>query len=66
MTLEDVEGKFRELTGTATGAVSNAQAGLPAIAIAIGAGAVAVIGVYFFGRRKGRKRATVLEIRRVV
>ena len=64
VTLADIEGKFREMTGTAAGAVSPAKPALPAVAVA--GGVLLLLAAYFFGRRKGRKRATVLEIRRVV
>ena len=59
----DIEAKFRELTG---GVRESATAAAP-VGLAIGAAAVvAVIGVaYLLGRRRGRKRSTVVEIRRV-
>jgi hypothetical protein len=59
----DIEAKFRELTG---GVRDTAAAAAP-IGLAIGAAAVvAVIGIAFlFGKRRGRKRSTVVEIRRI-
>jgi hypothetical protein len=59
----DIESKLREIGG---GVRDTAVAAAP-IGLAIGAAAVvAVIGVaYLFGRRRGRKRSTVVEIRRV-
>jgi membrane protein DedA with SNARE-associated domain len=38
---------------------------MPAIAIAVGAAVATVVIAYWFGRRRGRKRQTVLEIRRM-
>ena len=59
----DIEAKFRELTG---GVRETAATAAP-IGLAIGAAAVvAVIGVaYLLGRRRGKKRSTVVEIRRI-
>jgi hypothetical protein len=59
----DIEAKLKEITG---GVRETAAAAAP-IGLAIGVAAVvAVIGVaYLFGRRRGRKRTTIVEIRRV-
>ncbi len=63
VTRADIEAKLREIRGevdtTAEGAKSYAlTAGLVA--------AVVVVGfVYLLGRRRGRRRTTVVEIRRV-
>ncbi|HEV2361249.1 MAG TPA: hypothetical protein VGS21_06070 [Acidimicrobiales bacterium] len=64
ITLDDVEAKFRELQGGASDVVARAQPKITAAAIV--GGTLTVLLVYLFGRRKGRKRATVLEIRRIV
>jgi hypothetical protein len=63
ITRADIESKLRQLRGEVD---STAKAAVP-IGLAVGAAAVAVfVGVaYLMGRRKGRKRATVVEIRRV-
>ena len=59
----DIEGKLRELRGE-VGAVGEASRNYVVIAAAVGA--VAVIGMaYFMGRRKGKKKTTVVEVRRV-
>ncbi|MBW3611031.1 MAG: hypothetical protein KY438_05820 [Actinobacteria bacterium] len=60
---DDIERKLRELRGEA-GDV--AESGRNYAVIAAVATAVAVVALsYFFGRRKGNKRSTVVEIRRV-
>lgn len=63
ITRADIETKLRQIRGEVD---STAKAAVP-IGLAVGAAAVAVVvGVaYLMGRRKGRKRATVVEIRRV-
>ncbi|MBV8691638.1 MAG: hypothetical protein JOZ37_09830 [Actinobacteria bacterium] len=63
VTRADIENKLRQIRGEVD---STAKAAVP-IGLAVGAAAVAVVvGVAFLmGRRRGRKRATVVEIRRV-
>jgi hypothetical protein len=63
ITRRDLESKFRELQGE----VDSAGASARSYALVVGAvAAVAVVGVaYFFGRRRGRKRSTVVEVRRL-
>ncbi len=63
VTRDDIERKLRDIRGEA-GEV--AESGRNYAVIAAVATAVAVVAVaYFFGRRKGKKRSTVVEIRRV-
>jgi hypothetical protein len=61
---EDLERKFRELQSDVVGTV-----GAEVRSYAIAAGAVLFISVitvaYVVGRRRGRKRSTVVEIRRI-
>ncbi len=59
----DIEAKFRELQGDIDETTHEARS----MALAAGAVlAVVVIGVvYFMGRRRGRKRSTIVEIRRI-
>jgi len=63
ITRDDIESKLREITGEVT------EVGKASMGYAIAAGALAltavVAGAYFLGRRKGRKRTTVVEVRRV-
>ena len=63
ITRRDLESKFRELQGGVEAASDSAKS----YALVVGAvAAVAVIGVaYVLGRRRGKKRATVVEVRRV-
>jgi hypothetical protein len=61
--LSDVEDKLRELGSNAQSLASDAAP--PAIGAIVAAGVIAVAAVYLLGRRRGARRASVLEIRRV-
>lgn len=63
ITRSDLESKFRQLQGEVTSAGDSAKS----YALAVGAVAVvAVVGVAFLlGRRRGKKRSTVVEVRRL-
>ena len=63
ITRRDLESKFRELQGEVESAGESARS----YALVVGAVAVvAVVGVaYLFGRRRGKRRSTVVEVRRV-
>lgn len=63
ISLGDIEGQFRSLTGSAQAAVAESKT--TAVAVAAVGGILTVASVYLLGRRRGRRRATVLEIRRV-
>lgn len=63
VTLSDVEDKLRSLGGSAESAVTRAAP--PLIGMGVAGAVLAVAAVYLLGRRRGRKRASVLEIRRV-
>lgn len=54
--LEDIQGEVDEATGTARPI---------ALMAGVAVGAAVLVGVYLLGRRKGRKRSTIVEIRRV-
>lgn len=58
-----IEAKFREVQTDLTATVEGARQRL----VVIGgiAGTVAIVAVYLFGRRAGRRRSTVVEIRRL-
>lgn len=62
ITRDDIEAKFRELTGD----VDEKAEAAKETAIAIGAviGAAVIIGVFLFGRSRGRKKTTIVEVRR--
>jgi len=60
VSLGEVERQLRELLGPNAG-----EAKIAAVAAGVGALALGVVSVYLLGRRKGRKRASVLEIRRI-
>jgi cobalamin biosynthesis Mg chelatase CobN len=63
ITRTDIESKLREIRGEVNEVGESARS----IGVIVGAVAVvAVIGtVYLFGRRRGRKEKTVVEIRRI-
>jgi hypothetical protein len=63
ITPRDLESKFRELQGNVE------TVGDEAKSYALIAGAVVVVAIvsvaYFLGRRKGKRRTTVVEVRRL-
>ncbi len=63
ITRDDLEQKLRELQG----GVSDTRESATSMLITVGAVvAVGVIAIAFFaGRRKGRRRTTIVEVRRV-
>jgi hypothetical protein len=63
ITRSDIESKLREIKGEVedVGAASKSYA----LAAGIVLGAVVLGGVYLLGRRKGKKRTTLVEIKRV-
>ncbi|MDQ1467575.1 MAG: hypothetical protein QOH10_1990 [Actinomycetota bacterium] len=63
ITREDIEAKLRDITGDVSDTVEAAR-GI-GVAVAVGAGVLFIVGAYWLGRRKGRRRKTVLEIRRI-
>jgi len=63
VTLGDVEKKLREIGDTAESLATDAVP--PAIGALVAAAAIGVAAVYVLGRRRGRRSASVLEIRRV-
>jgi hypothetical protein len=63
ITRTDIEAKFAELRGEVDQRTEAAK--VPAIAIAAGVAMLTVVAVFWLGKRKGRKRQMVLEIRRI-
>lgn len=59
----DIEAKLNELKGEVEGAASSARP--IGMAVAAGAAVVVVVAVFLLGRRSGKQRTTVVEIRRV-
>jgi hypothetical protein len=62
ITRDDIEAKFRELSGDVDDKADAAKG----TAIAIGAvvAAAVILGVFLFGRSRGQKKTTVVEVRR--
>ncbi len=60
---DDIESKLRELQGEVDEGVDTARS--VGTVVAVGAVVAVVVVAYWLGRRRGRKRRTVLEIRRI-
>ncbi len=63
ITRAEIESKLREMKGEVTDTAEAAK--VPLMAIAGGVVAVIVIAAFFLGKRRGRRKSTVVEIRRV-
>ena len=64
VTIEDIESRFRDLVGTTTANVDRAK--LPLIGGGVATVVLLMLLLFLIGKRRGRKRATVVEIRRIV
>ena len=63
VTKADIESKLRDIKGDADEAVDDAK---PIVEMAaIGGVILLILLAYFLGRRKGKKKTTMVEIRRV-
>jgi hypothetical protein len=63
VTRGDIEAKLREIRGADDNTTETAQEAAKPLLVVV---AVAVvIGAFLLGRRRGRKRSTIVEIRRV-
>lgn len=60
---DDLENKLRALQGEIKGAVDNQRTNLLAVAGVVGL--IVVIVFFLLGRRSGKKKSTIVEIRRV-
>lgn len=62
ITRDDIEAKFRQLTGDVEERAESARS----TAVTIGAvlAVTVVLGVFLYGRRRGRKSTTIVEVRR--
>jgi hypothetical protein len=63
ITRADIEGKLREMRGDVEETAEAAKT--PIMAIAGGVAVAVVILAFLLGKRRGRRRSTVVEIRRV-
>jgi hypothetical protein len=63
ITRNDIEAKLGELRGEVDDRTQAAK--VPAIAVAVGVVVLTVVTAYWFGKRRGKKRQMVLEIRRI-
>ncbi len=60
---DDIERKLREIRGEASEVAESGRS--YALMAATATAAVVVVLAYLLGRRKGRRRSTVVEVRRV-
>lgn len=63
ITRDQIEAKFRELTGGAVQEVEEVRS--QALTVAAAAGVALVAIVFLIGRRAGRRRSAVVEVRRI-
>jgi hypothetical protein len=63
VTREDIEAKFREIQGEVTETAASARGTLVAVGGVIAV--VAILVIFGLGRRSGKQRSTIVEIRRV-
>lgn len=63
ITRDDIESKFREIAGEVEEVERSVR---PYLVAAAGVAVVAVVGAaYWFGRRRGKKTTTLVEVRRL-
>jgi hypothetical protein len=62
ITRADIKSKLTEIQGDATATVESARTRL--IGVAIATGAVVVIAAFVIGRRGGRRKSTIIELKR--
>lgn len=65
VSLGDIEGKLREVSGGAASSLQSKATAPPVMAVGGVFGVLAVAGVYLLGRRRGKKESPILEIRRI-
>ena len=63
VTRADIESKLREIRGVTDDTTEVAQEAAKPVLVALGV--AVVIGAFLLGRRRGRKRSTIVEIRRI-
>jgi hypothetical protein len=64
ITRDDIEAKLREIRGTAEDAAPDVPQGAQRTGLVVGAAALLVLA-FVLGRRRGRKKNTIVEIRRI-
>lgn len=62
ITRDDIQAKLGELEGSAEAPMERAKSSLLVAGVVVVG--VVVVAAYLIGRRRGRKRSTILEIRR--
>jgi hypothetical protein len=63
ITRDQIEAKFRELTGEVTDEAESARTQVMTVGLAVAVTLVAL--VFLIGRRSGRRRSAVVEVRRI-
>ncbi|MGD0882473.1 MAG: hypothetical protein ABSB09_12980 [Acidimicrobiales bacterium] len=63
ITRDQIEAKLREMTGGVSEEVEGVRSQAMAVGLAVVVVSVAV--VYLIGRRRGRRRSTIVEVRRI-
>ncbi len=63
ITPQDLENKFRALQGDIQGRVDDKKSTIASVAA--GGGLVLLLLFFFLGKRSGKKKSTVVEIRRI-
>jgi hypothetical protein len=63
ITIDQIESKLREVASPVEERVDQARSMAPVIAVAVGA--ALVLGAYLLGRRRGKRRTPIIEIRRI-
>ncbi|PZS23850.1 MAG: hypothetical protein DLM54_00595 [Acidimicrobiales bacterium] len=63
VSIGDIEGKIRQISGQAEEKIQDSKKDLMTAGGA--AAGVLLVAVYLLGRRRGRRRSTVVEVRRV-
>jgi hypothetical protein len=62
ITRDDIRSKLEEIQGDATQTVHDARNQLIAVGVAVGA--VVIVAAFLLGRRGGRRKSTIIELRR--
>lgn len=60
---DDLEAKFRELQGEVNDTAESARSTLITVGAIVAVGVIAI--AFLAGRRRGRRRTTVVEVRRI-